>query len=116
MTRILTSAEVAEIRARAEAATPKRWTVVDDSVCAELPPTRRLTYVPQSAEDLKFVAAARADVPALCDTVEALRAELGAKVARAWDEGASTAFAHVADVGVGTVARVFGLNPHRPAK
>lgn len=80
--RILTAEETAEARKRADAATPGPWEVrTGGSVFA---PHIRLTAgikviayreesYPESPDEFAFIAASRADVPALCDTVDALR-------------------------------------------
>lgn len=76
--------DIAAIRARAEAATKGPWVASvpnRDEICH--------VYRPQDADiaeecglpDALFIAAAREDIPALCDELEATRAKLAAVVA-----------------------------------
>ena len=90
----LTPAELEAMQARADAATPGPWTVHNDARfdpdhytisspgnCPELD-IRATEYVehpfygPQGKADADFIAAARADVPALLAEVRALQQEL----------------------------------------
>lgn len=93
MSRILTAAEVAALKARADAATAGPWTWEvehsdDGTINANILPDGvvawRCDEVDRDAEaddgaacaDAAFIAAARADVPALASSHEALRAAL----------------------------------------
>jgi hypothetical protein len=83
---ILTPEQRAEIRARAEAATPGPWlashrcvdrTPDDDESCGlgleiDGPPEAYLRGQFARSADAQFIAAARTDIPALLDTIEAL--------------------------------------------
>ena len=83
--------DTGEIRARAEAATPGPWASVftDYFRGVYTAGEGRFTQITAEPEmddrenDREFIACARDDVPALCDEVDALRAELAAEKARA---------------------------------
>lgn len=85
---MLTPEEVAEIRERADKATPGLWRVLRRAINlfdvltssgAVASVSRWSNGTPGSESEnnanAAFIAAARADVPALCDTVDALRAD-----------------------------------------
>jgi hypothetical protein len=65
--------DIAAIRARADAATPGLWEAdcTEDAAIVRQP---AVAFTMFSYEDARFIAAARADVPALCDELEAERA------------------------------------------
>ena len=66
--------EVRAIRERAAKATPGPWNVYG-STCVETLSGGHVTGMCRSEEDARFILGARADVPALCDTIDGLRDE-----------------------------------------
>lgn len=96
---LLSESVLAEIEARAEAATKEPWGLAPGNfitadfgihdpgaglIIAEVPCQGQ----PNDENDLKFIACARTDIPALCATVRALR-EKHTRLAEASDEWAS---------------------------
>jgi hypothetical protein len=81
----MTPLDIAAIRARADAATKEPWAVVDDAgqgvVSLGDVPLREMVVAMTSQgrvdhASMGFIAAARTDVPALCDEVDRLRAAI----------------------------------------
>lgn len=87
---MLTPEQTAAIKKRADRATPGEWYTSNvhkanrlHPIVAGVPPAGMLVRTTHTGGiyplfDQEFIAAARADVPALCDTIDALRAELAA--------------------------------------
>lgn len=81
---VLSAEAVAKIRERAAGASHTRWIAEaprKDGTARVYSPSRGplrviVPVAETSAQDAPFIAAARTDVPALCDTVDALRALL----------------------------------------
>ncbi len=62
-------------KARCAAATGPLWKRSGDGIVSQVPPTRGMFPIPQSDEDLDFIACARQDLPAAILEIERLRAE-----------------------------------------
>lgn len=75
---VMTEAQLAEIEARANAATPGPWTADNeyDEPAVVGPDNRDLALFVETDADAAFLANARTDVPALVAEVRRLRAEL----------------------------------------
>jgi len=75
----MTEQELKEIEARANAATPGRWKIQRDStgnLCGIIQTnhvTRDVWPIPRTQDDIRFIACARQDVPALIAEVRRLR-------------------------------------------
>ena len=77
---------VAAIRERADKATPAPWYTRRGGCCGEAGYTYKLSVAfttsgGMACDDAQFAAHARADVPALCDEVERLQAQLAKALA-----------------------------------
>ena len=85
MTKHLSKADLAAIRARVDAATAGPFHSADSAVFA---PLGRLLFCVARTQDARFLADARTDVPALLDEVERLREAMRAAATVLKDEGA----------------------------
>lgn len=72
-TDMLTEEQIAEIQARADKATEAPWANLGEAIWSRGPTCR--FQIPHNQADREFTAHAREDIPALCQTVRALREE-----------------------------------------
>jgi hypothetical protein len=65
--------DTAQIRDRAIMATTGEWEVDEESSCVRVKRSQEKLFWFADGDNARFIAAARTDIPALCDTVDALR-------------------------------------------